>query len=344
MRVLVIGGTGLLGSAITLAFARRGCQVTAISQCGSDQYEKVESVESLKVDRNVLGKFLNDFPPGWFDIVVDAAPHRGAQSALDLADAILNRVGRIVGLSSCSVYSPAMDCKLISETSPTLGDGSIAAATAPSSTRHLAYEQALQERLKFSPVKVTILRLGVVVGPHDRTGRLHYWLSRFLRPRKVLVPMRPAQPLQLIDARDVGRFIAHCLYSNAPEGILNVAGMAKIGSEQYLRSAADLINSLLSFGDCKAEPYWVDEDRVLKEGVAPWSQIPLWCHSESPLLPLMRIDSSLAIRFGLVGRPLHKTFSDIVRSEAISGSERSAWLSEMTEQTMLTSFQVAAES
>ena len=52
----------------------------------------------------------------------------------------------------------------------------------------------------------TIVRPGLIVGPHDPTDRWTYWVERLARGGDVLAPGRPARRVQFIDARDVAHF------------------------------------------------------------------------------------------------------------------------------------------
>jgi 2'-hydroxyisoflavone reductase len=54
---------------------------------------------------------------------------------------------------------------------------------------------------------------------------------------------------------------------------------------------------------------WVDADFLLKQGVEPWSELPLWAPAES-MKGLMQIDVSKAMESGLAIRSLEETARD----------------------------------
>src|SRR5438270_522367 len=58
----------------------------------------------------------------------------------------------------------------------------------------------------FGPERATILRPGVILGPHEYVGRLPWWLRRMERGGQVLAPGSPDRKIQPVDVRDVAEF------------------------------------------------------------------------------------------------------------------------------------------
>ena len=56
----------------------------------------------------------------------------------------------------------------------------------------------------------TVARAGLIIGPHENVGRLPWWLGRIARGGEVLAPGDPAEPMQLVDARDLAAFLLDC--------------------------------------------------------------------------------------------------------------------------------------
>ena len=56
------------------------------------------------------------------------------------------------------------------------------------------------------PGKVTQIRPGLIVGPHDATNRFTYWQTRVAKGGDVLVPGDGSTVVQVIDARDLAEF------------------------------------------------------------------------------------------------------------------------------------------
>jgi nucleoside-diphosphate-sugar epimerase len=57
------------------------------------------------------------------------------------------------------------------------------------------------------PGRVAALRAGLLCGPHDNVFRLPWWVQRIARGGDVLAPGDPDRHVQLIDARDLARWI-----------------------------------------------------------------------------------------------------------------------------------------
>ncbi len=53
----------------------------------------------------------------------------------------------------------------------------------------------------------TNVRAGLIVGPHDPTGRFTYWPVRVARGGEVLAPGDPGRIVQLVDVRDLGEWL-----------------------------------------------------------------------------------------------------------------------------------------
>jgi hypothetical protein len=153
-----------------------------------------------------------------------------------------------------------------------------------------------------------VARLGVVTGAYDSSDRLAYWLERALRGGELLVPMHPEQPLQLIAAHDVARFLLDALPSTLA-GIVNVAGPR--------RTAGEVIDAITECAGGLAVPRWVGEDFALHHGLRPWTQVPLWLPAASPERALRNVDSSLAIAAGLTYQSLADTIADCLTWQAV---------------------------
>src|SRR5262249_59031231 len=53
------------------------------------------------------------------------------------------------------------------------------------------------------------VRAGLIVGPHDPTGRFTYWPVRIARGGEVLAPGDPGRIVQFVDVRDLGAWLVH---------------------------------------------------------------------------------------------------------------------------------------
>ncbi|MCW2504081.1 MAG: orotate phosphoribosyltransferase, partial [Actinomycetia bacterium] len=148
----------------------------------------------------------------------------------------------------------------------------------------------------------TLVRAGILMGPHDNTVRLSWWLARVARGGRVLAPGDPGDPAQLIDVRDLAAWMLHC-------------GERRIGGAFIATSAPESATFGQLLGECvaatgsDAQVAWVPDEFLIGQGIEPWTELPLWSpKSQAP--HTWDIDSSESAAAGLVIRPLAETVAD----------------------------------
>ena len=142
-------------------------------------------------------------PASEFDAVVDVSRHPG--QVRRAVAALKQRAAHWTFVSTVSVYADNRTPGQRADTAP------LRAPTGPEiehSTEEtygaakVACEQAVGEN-------AFICRAGLIAGPEDPTGRFTYWPARLDRGGEVLVPGTPDDAVQLIDVRDLARWIVH---------------------------------------------------------------------------------------------------------------------------------------
>jgi 2'-hydroxyisoflavone reductase len=152
--------------------------------------------------------------------------------------------------------------------------------------------------------RVLVIRPGLMVGPNDPSDRFSYWPWRVSLGGQVLAPSPPSANLQFIDVRDLAAFIIKQIEAKS-EGVFNVTGPRKPATFGSLLVAC----REASLSD--ASFVWVDEDFLLKEGVKPWSDLPLWVPTSDPAFAgFYNININKALKAGLTFKPLSQTVSD----------------------------------
>ena len=221
MRILVLGGTWFVGRAIVADALRTGAEVTLFGR-GKSGNDLFPEVTRLRGDRDT-GDYaaLRD---GSWDAVVDATgyvPRHVAQAM----DALGDQIGRYLFISSHAVYRHEG-----------LRPGS--GEDAPRRTPVRDTEEL--DDTTYGPLKVaceddvvarygqraTIVRPGKVAGPHDWQDGLTYWVRRAAGGGQVAVPGDPAQPVQIIDSRDLARLVVQLLADDRP-GAFQAIGPAE---------------------------------------------------------------------------------------------------------------------
>src|SRR5262249_45562895 len=147
----------------------------------------------------------------------------------------------------------------------------------------------------FGP-RTAVVRPTYVIGPYDRSYRFTWWVERIARGGEVLAPGDPADPIQVIDARDLAAFTLGL----AERG---TAGTFHAGSPPPPFGFGDMLTAIAS---AVAPPgtrlTWVDTEFLLASAV-PEEALPLWPGGD-PEAGINAADPAAALAAGLSPRPL----------------------------------------
>ncbi|MEV4705744.1 NAD-dependent epimerase/dehydratase family protein [Actinoplanes sp. NPDC049316] len=306
-RVLVIGGTGFVGSHLVAASVDRGHDATVFSR---GRRPITPEVASIVGDRRRPGPATRaDLETGW-DTVIDTCAHTAVD--MDVSQSI--PATRYLLLSTCGVYQAA-------------GLSRIADESVPANTHGVARGKVqCERRVALLPAQSLVVRLGAVTGPDDPSGRAAYWIDRALRGTGVLVPARPDQPVQLVDVRDVAGFLAAMVDSEHTD-VVNVAGPITL--------FAEFIDLIRAAGHGESEFDWAPEQFVLARGVRPWQEVPLWLPTDHPFRAHLRTGTDRAAQAGFVARPLAVTIADLTSWHRDHRCWHPYWLGLDREQALL---------
>jgi 2'-hydroxyisoflavone reductase len=145
------------------------------------------------------------------------------------------------------------------------------------------------------------VRPGLIVGPHDHTDRFTYWPHRISQGGEVIAPGDPEQPVQFIDARDLGEWIVHAVEARL-NGTYNATGPGyRLSMRQFLDTCAAVAHADARFT-------WLPEDFLLNAKVEPWSDMPVWVPAKDAKFDT--VNNERAIKAGLTYRPLNTTIKD----------------------------------
>jgi len=309
MRLLILGGTRFLGRHLAQQALAAGHELTLLHR-GRSAADLFPEAGNLIADRDREGEFaaaLNGaLAGGAWDAVVDTSAYlpRQVRSA---AAALAGRVGQYQLVSTISVYA-GFDAAATTEGAPLQMLPDPGVQVVDGST--YGGLKALCEAAAYEGFEDACLvsRPGLLVGPFDPTGRFTWWVQRFVRAdsgdddeTEVLAPGDPATPVQFIDARDAAAWMLHQAEAGH-RGTCNLTGPespATMG--ELLATARDTLAPA-------SQLLWVDEAFLLEQGVAPWSDLPVW-------LPLAqsgvhRVDITRALDTGLQCRPWAQTLRD----------------------------------
>lgn len=299
MRTLIIGGTVFLGRHLVEAAQARGHVVTLFNR-GLHNPELFPDTLKLHGDRD--GE-LDALRGRKWDVVIDTCgfvPRIVRASAELLAPA----VERYVFISSLSAIADSSTLGN-DENAPvgTLADPSVEDRTGENYGPLKALcEQTVEEVM---PGRALNIRPGLIVGPHDPTGRFTYWPVRVARGGEVLAPGRPERQVQIIDARDLAEWILR-LAEAGESGVFNATG------PDYVLTMGKLLEECRAVSGSDARFTWVSEKFLAGAKVDEWMEMPLWISEEaSPdSRGFMSVNCEKAIAHGLTFRPLSETVRD----------------------------------
>ena len=299
MQILVLGGTSFVGRSIVEQALSDGHELTLFSRgrTGGDLFPEVER----RLGDRDSGDYASLLDGSW-DAVVDVSgyvPRHVGQAS----DALHGRVGRYLFVSTGSVYDRERAVDPLTEDAPRLeperGTEEITGETygplkvACEDDLHACWGDA-----------ATVVRPGIVAGPHDPTDRFTYWARRAAEGGRVALPGRPDQPVQVVDSRDLARLVVALLVADRP-GVFNAVGPAEP------TTLAQLVSTCAEAAGAEVELVPVDPSAV------------------PPGFPLVLADESWDVMFrrsadrarasGLTATPLRQTALDVQRWDAERG-------------------------
>ena len=292
MRILVLGGTSFVGRAIVDDLLDRGHELTLFSRgkTGSDLFPDVER----RIGDRDTGDYASLADGSW-DAVVDVSayvPRHVAQAG----DALDGRAGRYLFISTGSVYDRLQAGDGITEDSPRLpperGTEEITGETY--GPLKVACEDDVLSRYGEA---ATIVRPGVVAGPHDPTDRFTYWVRRAARGGRVALPGRPDQPVQVVDSGDLARLVRSLLEADQA-GTYNA-----VGPPQPV-TLASMVEACAASAGTQVEVVPVDPSAV-----APGFPLVLPDETWDGMFRRSRTRAEAA---GLTSTPLEKTAADVL--------------------------------
>jgi 2'-hydroxyisoflavone reductase len=145
------------------------------------------------------------------------------------------------------------------------------------------------------PGRHALVRPGLIVGPHDPTGRFTYWPHRVACGGEVLAPGPPESRVQFVDVRDLAAWMID-LCERKVEGVFNAVHPGL--------SWETLLVTCLAVSGNDARFVWVDPEFLIEQEVGQWMELPMWLHEEAGI---HATDVSRAVAAGLTFRPLEET-------------------------------------
>lgn len=291
MRLLVLGGTKFLGRAVVEAALARGHAVSTFTR-GRTNPDLFPEVERLRGDRD---GGLRALEGGRWDAVVDTSGYvpRIVRASAEL---LREAAPHYTFVSSGSVYADHSSRNDESSALAQLDD-----PASEEVERDYGALKALCERVVTDTYgeRALVVRAGLIVGPHDPTGRFTYWPVRVARGGDVLAPEPRDTRVQLVDVRDLAEWIVR-MAEDGRGGVYNAVG------PEPRPTLEELLETCRAVANPDARLVWVDDAFLVERGVAEWMELPLWIAAPE-YGAFMDVDVSRAVAAGLTFRPLAET-------------------------------------
>lgn len=328
MRLLILGGTAFLGRATARAALDAGHEVVCLARGASGSV--VDGAELVWGERSTPDGYNGLI--GEFDAVIDVA--RDPLHVRTALDALSGRAYRWLFVSTINVYERVGPEAIGADESAALLEAWHGDDWTPG---QYGAGKVTCERLvaQAFPKAHLIARAGLLAGPEDTTDRTGYWSLRFAHPSrpddKVLVPHVPDAKVQLIDVRDLAKWLVRCA-QDGTTGVFNATGPS-VPLHAVLATARRVAGHT-------ADLVAVPPDWLQAHAVSPWMgerSLPLWVPWPE-LAGMMSVDAGAARQVGLEVRPLADTFTDTLAWElqAGPGRPRNAGLSPADEADLIT--------
>ena len=291
MRLLVLGGTKFLGRAIVEEALARGHELALFNR-GTTNADLFPEVEQLHGDRT---GDLSALEGRTWDAVLD--PSGYVPAVVRSSAELLRDSGRYVFISSVSVYADFTQAWDESGPLSELGDGPADELASDLSNYGSLKVLCEQEVGRVFGERALIVRPGLIVGPHDPTGRFTYWPQRLRRGGEILAPGPPERIAQFIDVRDLAEWIVAAVEREL-SGVFNATG-AGVRWEELLAGA---------------NVTWVTDEFLREQEVGEWMELPLWIADGA-----LEVDVRRAAVEGLRARPVEESLAGALDAPAVDG-------------------------
>jgi len=291
MKLLIIGGTGFLGSHLVEAALQRRHELTLFNR-GQSNPALFPHIEQLRGNRD--GE-LSVLQGRRWDAVIDTCGYVPRVVGAS-AQAVASLTDHYTFISSISVYTDFSKAG-IDEHAPaaTLADEHVEEVTNETYGALKALsEQAAESAM---PGRTLIIRPGLIVGPGDYTDRFTYWPYRVAQGSEMLAPGDPTQQTQFIDGRDLAAWTVHMVEEHKT-GIYNATG------PDYALAMGRFLDECKTVTGSDARFTWVSDAFLTQHDV----DLPLYV--PEAYIGARAVNCSKAIAEGLTFRPVADTIRD----------------------------------
>ncbi len=291
MKLLLIGGTGFLGSHLVEAALQHGHELTLFNR-GQSNPARFPNVEQMHGNRD--GELAVLQGRRW-DAVIDTCGYVPRVVGA-LAQMIANMTEHYTFISSISVYADFSKVDMDEHAAvATITDEHIEEVT---NETYGALKALSEQAAEYAmPGRTLIIRPGLIVGPGDLTDRFTYWPYRVAQGGEMLAPGDPKQQTQFVDVRDLANWTIH-MVEGRKTGVYNATG------PEYALAMGHFLDECKTMTGSDAHFTWVSDAFLTKHDV----DLPLYAPEE--YAGARAVNCSKAIHAGLTFRPVANTIRD----------------------------------
>jgi len=334
MKILVLGGTQFIGRHVVEKLIQARHDVTLLNR-GKTAPGLFPDVSLIKADRESDNlKNIKDLQQNW-DAVIDLS----AYYPKDVSNLLENLKGYAGRYILCSTVSAYVASSMEGPTSTIDEDSPLRACTEKeaSNTSMATYGQRKAEcervamKQHSSGIPTIVIRPSIVYGAHDYTDRFAYWIWRSSQEKPFILPDDGLTITKRTYAPDLASTFVTCLKSSAAMG--NAYNIAETDSLSFRDTIYHLGNHLGKKPLDHAVS--VSADLLLKEGVKPGSDLPLWLPRGNLLIDTYKSRKDLSF----VSTPASKALSDATDAFLAEKRLPKTGLSQSAETELLTKLQ-----
>jgi 2'-hydroxyisoflavone reductase len=299
LKLLVLGGTYFLGPQVVEAALRKGHEVTLFNR-GKTNADMFPTLERLRGDRDSKSENLSALRGDrrW-DAVIDVWP-ADYQISEQTGKLLKDRVERYIYVSSISAYSP-LTMQGADEKHPLI--------TSSSDPTEYGFSKAETERRLqaiYGP-RFSSVRPPPIYGWRNDSDVLSFWAVRMQRGGPVAAPGDGSDPVQFVDAKDVGDFVVRIAERDLI-GPFNVIGPSR------RMSFRDYLEQVRAATGNRATLVWIPDDFLVARGLADFNNWPGYRPLKRTRFPgFFQQSSARAVAAGMTFRPLAQTVADELR-------------------------------
>lgn len=292
MMILVLGGTQFVGRHIVEHLSAAGHQVSVFTR-GKSQASLPADVERIQGDRNNGAAGLDMLVGHTWDACIDVSGYTPRQ-VRPSAELLWGRIARYVFISTVSTYADLARVP-VEESDALLPEAAEDVTEITNDTYGPLKVTCERIVADLYGERCTILRPQIVAGPWDPTGRHTYWVQRAMQDGTMLAPGDGADPIQVVDARDIGRFSVHVAASDT-SGVFNMAG-PKLTWAAFVRLLAP------------RDVAWVPSSVIQSAELGP-AQVPMFVPRGSGYAGVMDVSAARAFAAGFTTTDPARTIAD----------------------------------